>query len=159
MDISYTLAHKKALPPKRNSEGDAGFDLFSVEDCFISPFERKLVRTGIHIAIPDGYYGRIAPRSGLAFRNGIDVMAGVIDSSYRGELKVLLVNLTRPEPPVNDSVFTFETLFGSLNKFKIKQGDRIAQLIIEKYYAPEWKRVDYLGETERAENGFGSSGV
>tara|TARA_B100000401_G_C52692471_1_gene665174 strand:- start:659 stop:1015 length:357 start_codon:yes stop_codon:yes gene_type:complete len=117
--------------------------------------ERRLVSTGICIEIPEGYYGRIAPRSGLAVKKGLDVMAGVIDSGYRGEIKVLLVNLNPPSPKKN----AYESFFGSFGKIDIKQEDRIAQIIIEKCYSPKWTEVEELSNSERDEGGFGSSGV
>lgn len=158
MKIFYQKNTENAIVPTQNTEFDAGFDLFAAEDCSVSPFERRLIKTGMHIAIPEGYYGRIAPRSGIALKNGIDVMAGVIDAGYRGEIKVLLINLTKPEPQSNETVVTYETFFGSLNKFKVRKGDRIAQIIIEKCFSPKWEEVNVLPESERLKNGFGSSG-
>ena len=95
--------------------------------------------TGISISIPRGYYGRVAPRSGLALRDGIDVLAGVIDAGYRGEVGVILIN------------------FGD-KSFAFRKGDRIAQLIIEKCHEVEWQEVDELNGTARGDDGFGSSG-
>jgi dUTP pyrophosphatase len=100
------------------------------------------VNTGIQIAIPEGYYGRIAPRSGLAVKHGIDVLAGVVDSGYRGEVGVVLQNL-------------------GLMDFEYREGDRIAQLIIEKCHDVEWEEVESeedLVSSERGEGGFGSTG-
>lgn len=159
MKIFFKKSNPEAITPLQNTESDAGFDLFAAEDCSISPFERRLVKTGIHMAIPAGYYGRIAPRSGLAVKNGIDVMAGVVDSGYRGEVKVLLVNLTKPEEQKSETLLTYESFFGPSNNFKIRKGDRIAQLIIEKCHNIDWKEVSILPESERSEDGFGSSGV
>ena len=101
---------------------------------------KKLIGTGIAMAIPIGNYGRIAPRSGLAAKHMIDVGAGVIDADYRGEVKVLLFN------------------FGETD-FAVSEGDRIAQLIVEKYTQTELVEVTDLSETERGEGGFGSTGV
>jgi len=98
------------------------------------------VATGLAVAIPEGNYGRIAPRSGLAFKNFIDVGAGVIDEDYRGELKVLLFNLGPDD-------------------FNVNEGDRIAQFIIEKYTPTELEEVETLDETARGADGFGSTGV
>lgn len=131
--------HENARLPQRSSAMAAGADLFCAEPCTIAPGSRHLIPTGIAIEIPAGYYGRVAPRSGLAVRSGIDVMAGVIDADYRGELRVLVINL-------GQETVAFEV------------GDRIAQLIVE-YAAPavfEWS--DELEETARAEGGFGSTG-
>jgi len=93
MEIKYSKLIKEAREPFQANDSDAGYDLFSTEYATIEPFQRKLVGTGITVEIPKGFYGRIAPRSGLAFKKGIDVMAGVIDSGYRGEIKILLINL------------------------------------------------------------------
>lgn len=125
--------------PTRESNRAAGYDLYANENIHINPDQRCLVSTGIAIQIPYGYYGRIAPRSGLAVRNGINVGAGVIDSNYTGHVKILLFNHGE----------TF---------LDIKDGDRIAQLIIEKIGHFEIEEVDELDQTSRGENGFGSTG-
>ncbi len=114
--------HPSAQLPVKGSEHAAGYDLMSVEDSIVPSRGKVLIATGLSMAIPIGNYGRIAPRSGLAAKNFIDVGAGVIDADYRGEVKVLLFN------------------FGETD-FKIKQGDRIAQLIIEKYTRTEIEEV------------------
>ena len=158
MKINFTKTSDFAICPQRNTPTDAGFDLFSIETCVIKPLERKLVNTGIKIEIPDGYYGRIAPRSGLAFKKGIDVMAGVIDSGYRGEVKVLLINLCQPSNPRGE-ISSYESFFGPLDKFSVSQGERIAQLIIEKCYDADWEETESLNESKRNEGGFGSSGA
>jgi len=131
---------EKALLPKRGSEFAAGYDIFSAEDKIIPLKSKALVSTGISIAIPYGNYGRVAPRSGLAAKNFIDVGAGVIDVDYRGELFVLLFNFSNED-------------------FVVKAGDRIAQLIIEKITITEIEEVSELSKTERGEGGFGSTGI
>lgn len=136
------LLNDKAKIPCRAHPTDAGADLFSTENCIISSGERRPVSTGISLEIPEGYYGRIAPRSGLAAKNGIDVLAGVLDSSYRGEVKVILLNTDQSDQ----------------GDFEIKAGDRIAQLIIEKHYNFDFEVVDSLEETTRSLGGFGSTG-
>ncbi len=132
------LSDTVVIPAK--SEDDAGYDLGAAIDFILPASERIAVPTNLQIEIPKGYYGRIAPRSGLALNKGIDVLAGVIDPSYRGEICVILVNLGK------DSAHFLK-------------GDRIAQLIIEKYYDVEWKVVDFLNDSTRGEKGFGSTGV
>lgn len=127
--------------PSRGSNFAAGYDLYAAEDTVISRFNRKLVKTDISISIPNGYYGRIAPRSGLAFKNGIDVMAGVIDSDYRGNIGVILFNTDNN------------------NDFFVKQGDRIAQIIIEKCETAIWEETNDLSNTDRNDGGFGSTGT
>ena len=128
--------------PTYAREGDAGADLKSAEHVVIGSREHKLVKTGVSIALPDGYVGLVHPRSGLALKHGITVLntPGTIDSGYRGEIGVILYN-TGFEP------------------FEVNVGDRIAQLVIQKFETAEFELVDVLNETERGEGGFGSSGV
>ena len=116
---------------------------------------RALVSTGLSIEVPQGYYARIAPRSGLAVKNGIDVLAGVVDSSYRGEVKVVLMNLSID---LASMMGLTPNIAGSSFDFNIKAGDRIAQLIIEKYHAVDWQEVAQLSSSDRT-GGFGSTGV
>ena len=156
MDVNYSQLNKEGKEPFQANESDAGYDLFSTEYITIEPFQRRLVSTGISIEIPEGFYGRIAPRSGLACKKGIDVMAGVIDSGYRGEIKVLLINLNFEGYNLKPNAF--EAMFGSANKIDIKPGDRIAQLIIEKCYKVDWRKMKTLENSERGQGGFGSSG-
>tara|TARA_R110001583_G_scaffold125125_6_gene276628 strand:- start:1137 stop:1610 length:474 start_codon:yes stop_codon:yes gene_type:complete len=156
MEIKYSKLHPEGKEPFRANTSDAGYDLFSTDYVTLEPFQRKLISTGINVEIPEGFYGRVAPRSGLACKKGIDVMAGVIDSGYRGEVKVLLINLNFEG--YNLTPNAFEAMFGSANKIEIKPGDRIAQLIIEKCHSVEWKPMETLEESQRGEQGFGSSG-
>ena len=132
-----------AVIPSYAYEGDAGLDLSATESCTLKPFERKAIPTKLVIAIPDGYAGLVIPRSGLALKHGISIVntPGLIDSGYRGELKVILINLDPNEP------------------FVIEVGDRIAQLMIVKIPTVQLHKVDELPATERGEGGFGSSGV
>jgi dUTP pyrophosphatase len=139
--IKYNLLHDNAIPPKRNHETDAGADLYSLESVVIPPLGRSLIKTGISLQIPEGWYGRIAPRSGLAAKYGIDVLAGVIDSSYRGEICVVLHNTDPYE------------------SFHVKASQRIAQIIIEKHYNFHFKETSILEDSKRSNNGFGSSGL
>ena len=128
-----------AVVPSKAYRGDAGWDLYAVEDGEIAPGERQLIGTGIAIAIPEGFYGRIGDRSSMAYKFGMHVLAGVIDSQFRNEVKVLLVNL-------------------STQTFSYKKGDRIAQLIITPINTDSLMEVDTLDETQRGLGGFGSSG-
>lgn len=143
LKIEITKLRSDASIPAYAYPGDAGMDLRAVESLEIAPFERALIPTGLAIAIPEGYAGFVQPRSGLAIKQGVTVLntPGLIDSHYRGELKVALINL--------DSKATFE----------VHPGDRIAQLVIKKVECVEWDLVDSLDETERGSGGFGSSGV
>ena len=156
MEIKYSKLNPEGKEPFRANSSDAGYDLFSIEYVTIEPFQRKLISTGINVEIPEGFYGRVAPRSGLACKKGIDVMAGVIDSGYRGEIKVLLINFNFEGYNLKPNAF--EAMFGSANRMEIKPGERIAQLIIEKCHTVEWKPMKTLEESQRGEQGFGSSG-
>ena len=123
--------------------GDAGLDLRANEDVVLNPFERRLIPTGLAIAIPDGYAGFVQPRSGLALKRGLSMAntPGLIDAHYRGELKVCAVNLDSSEP------------------IHIEKGERVAQLVIQKVPIVNLVEVDELDETDRGAGGFGSSGV
>lgn len=141
MNIQIKKLSDKAKIPSQASKSAAGYDLYAAEEVLVNTMGRKLVKTNISISIPEGYYGRIAPRSGLAYKNGIDVLAGVIDSDYRGDIGVILLN--------TDHNLDFE----------VNVGDRIAQIIIEKCHSVNWETVETLDATVRSEGGFGSSGV
>lgn len=129
--------------PSYAYEGDAGLDLRSSEAVDLAPFERRLVSTGLAIAIPDGYAGFVQPRSGLALKKGLSMAntPGLIDAHYRGELKVCAINLDPKET------------------IHIEKGERIAQLVIQKVPVVTLQEVDELSQTDRGEGGFGSSGV
>ncbi len=159
MKIKFEKIYSQSLAPTRANEGDAGYDLYSAERTHISPMERKIISTGIRVEIPNGYYGRIAPRSGLAIKKGIDVLAGVIDSGYRSEVGVVLINFNMPELTSGKRNQAILNMFGPRNNFVISPGDRIAQLIIEKCHDVEWEESEGLGRSERGESGFGSTGV
>lgn len=139
MHVNIVLDHPEAQMPTTGSEGSAGYDLYSVEGGTIWPGERKTISTGLRLTCPVGTYFRIAPRSGLAHKNGIAVMAGVIDRDYTGLVGVILRN-------TGDRPFNFEI------------GDRIAQGIFEQYIKPELNQVTSLDVTQRGEGGFGSTG-
>lgn len=137
----------KNKTPEYATSGSAGFDLRAdiTENIILKPFERKLIPTGLYMEIPQGSEGQIRPRSGLALKNGITVLnsPGTIDSSYRGHIQVILINLGSED-------------------FNISAGDRIAQMVIAKHgvaYFEEMEKLEELSETERAAGGFGSTGV
>ncbi|KAF5363794.1 hypothetical protein D9756_000787 [Leucocoprinus leucothites] len=130
---------EKARLPTRGSPLSAGYDLYSAEKKVIPAHGKALVNTQISIAVPAGTYGRVAPRSGLASKFMIDTGAGVIDADYRGIVFVLLFNLSNED-------------------FQVEEGDRIAQLIIERIYNPDILEVNDLEETLRGAGGFGSTG-
>ena len=134
--------HKEAVLPVRGSPGAAGYDLTSTESHIILPGHRAIVGTGIALELPEGTYGRVAPRPGLAVKNGLQVGAGVVDRDYRGELKVVIFN------------------HDISNSYTIKPGYRVAQLVLEKIDCPEVEEIlDTLQETERGDGGFGSTGI
>ena len=97
MEIFFKKLHPNAKPPSSAHTWDAGYDLYACEPTSVAPMERKVISIGISIEIPIGYYGRIAPRSGLAAKKGVDVLGGVIDGQYRDEIRVILINLNLPE--------------------------------------------------------------
>ena len=133
------LAESGSALPEYASPGAAGADLRASEALEIPPGGRAAVPTGLRLAIPPGFVGLIWPRSGLAVRHGIDTLAGVIDSDYRGEVRVVLQNHGR-EP------------------FRIAPGDRIAQLLVQPVVRAAFAHGDSLADTERGEGGFGSTG-
>jgi dUTP pyrophosphatase len=141
MYLYIKLLNENAVSPKKANKFDAGYDLSSIEDMIIPANSRAIVPTGIAVATPINTYARIAPRSGLAAKHGIDVFAGVVDAGYRGEIKVILFNSSNED-------------------FTIKKGDRIAQLILEMIATPETIITNDLPSIDdRGEGGFGSSGV
>jgi len=138
--IYFKKLHENATLPTRGSAHAAGLDLYAVERMDIRPGAQAMIPTGLSVAIPSGHYGRIAPRSGLAAKHGIQVHAGVVDSDYRGEMRVCLIN------------------HGS-EMVEFKPGDRIAQLIVERCLITPAAWADDLDSTERGQGGFGSTGV
>ena len=139
--LEVKLLHPDARPPLRGREGDAGYDLSCVEPFVLRPGERKMVPTGVAIALPPGVAGLVTPRSGLAIRHGIACVnsPGLIDPNYRGELRVILVNHGE-------------------EMYRAHAGDRIAQLLLVPYWTPDLRVVDELPGTDRGAHGFGSSG-
>lgn len=147
IDNKVVLPIKRLDPtvelPSYAYDGDAGLDLRSNEDVTLAPFERRLVGTGLAVAIPEGYAGFVQPRSGLALREGLSMAntPGLIDAHYRGELKVCAINLD-PSKSIH-----------------IERGERIAQLVIQQVPVVSLLEGDELDETDRGTGGFGSSGV
>ena len=142
MELPILKLNEAAVIPTRGHPGDAGLDLYSVEPAHLGPGERWSVGTGIAVEIPEGHAGMVLPRSGLAREHGIALVnsPGLIDSGYRGEIRVLLLN--------NDPA----------EIFRVAPGDRIAQLVITPIAAAEPVEVEVLAESSRGEGGFGSSG-
>ncbi len=142
LKIDIQLLDPDLPAPSYAHEGDAGCDLFSTANVEIKPGERQIVPTGIAVAIPAGYAGFVQPRSGMAAKHGMGIVntPGLIDSEYRGEIKVILINLD-PE-----------------TTFRAGRGDKIAQLVIQPVMAVDFNVVETLDETVRGAGGFGSSG-
>jgi dUTP pyrophosphatase len=138
-ELKFLRLHPAAKLPTRGSREAAGLDLYSIEAATLEPGGRAAVRTGLAVGIPAGFYGRVAPRSGLAVNYGLDVLAGVVDSDYRGELICAIVN------------------HGG-EACTIEAGQRVAQLIIEAIISPDAVWADALEETARGAGGFGSTG-
>lgn len=143
--MKVRIVNKSAYPtPAYATEKSAGMDLKANidEPITLGPLQRAMVPTGLYMALPDGTEAQVRPRSGLAAKHGVSVLnaPGTVDADYRGEVKVILVNLSN-EP------------------FVINPGERIAQLVVARYEKVEWDEVDVLGETERGAGGFGSTGL
>lgn len=128
--------------PAYAHDDDAGADIYTREDVVLEPGERRLVPTGIAIALPEGYVGLVHPRSGLAFRSGLSIVnaPGTIDAGYRGEIKVCLVNLDHHKP------------------IELRRGDRIAQLVVQRFATARFVATDDLPDSVRGEGGYGSTG-
>jgi len=145
MSITVSVINKSAHPlPEYQTAGAAGMDLrASLEERIVlRPLERRLIPTGIFIALPEGYEAQIRPRSGLAIRKGLTLVnaTGTVDADYRGEIMVPMINLSEENQEIND-------------------GDRIAQMIIARFERVNWAPAESLEETERGSGGFGHSGV
>lgn len=138
--LKYMKVIPEAYAPTKGSMKAAGYDLKSAFNTIVPARGKALVDIGLKVELPEGCYGRIAPRSGLAVENFIAIGAGVVDEDYRGVLKVVLFNHSNVD-------------------FEVKAGDRIAQLICEKIYYPDLKEVEQVKETERGDDGFGSTGI
>ncbi len=157
LKIRFKKHHPAARVPFQAREFDAGFDLCSIDHYTIQPLQRVLVRTGLSVEIPPGFYGQIAPRSGLALNKGIDTLAGVIDSGYRAEIGVILINFDVDfQSLLNPNVVN--AIVGNPARFVIKPGDKIAQLLIKSCASVEWIEAEELSDSERNVSGFGSSG-
>ena len=140
MTIKFQKILDEAIIPHYAHPGDAGMDIFSAEETVIKEGERKNIRTGLKMELPEGFVGLVWDKSGLALKNGIKTMAGVIDSCYRGEIGIVLVNLSGQD-------------------YKIEKGQKIAQMLIQKIERAEIEEARELSETKRGEGRFGSTGL
>lgn len=140
--VKIEVVDKNVPLPKYQTSGAAGMDLHSAEELIVPKNEFRMISTGLKLAVPAGYEGHVRPRSGLAAKNGVTVLntPGTLDSDYRGLLKVILVNHGKED-------------------FKVNKGDRIAQIVFNKFETADLEIVDSLEETKRGEGGFGSTGV
>ena len=138
--IKIKKLNPDAIIPHYAHSGDAGMDIYSVENIIIAPGKRVLVSTGITTEIPEGYVALIWDKSGLAAKSGIKTMAGVIDCHYRGEWKIVLFNTSE-------------------NNYEVKKGEKIAQALIQPVVNPEIEEVSELSDTSRGEGSFGSTGI
>ncbi|MCB9802827.1 dUTP diphosphatase [Candidatus Nomurabacteria bacterium] len=139
MKIKVKKLKEQAVLPQMMRQGDAAFDLSSCENFLLKSNETKIISTGLALEIPENYVGNIRDRSGLAAKHGLHTLAGIIDSNYRGEIGVVMVNLSKED-------------------YQIKIGDRVAQMLIQKIEVVDFEEVQELSETNRGENGFNSSG-
>ena len=139
MKVKILKEDPEVKSPNYANPGDAGMDFYSAESVVIKVNERKVVKTGIKMAIPEGYVGLIWDKSGLAAKKGVKTMAGVIDAGYRGEVGVVLHNLGQED-------------------FEIEKNMKIAQMLIQPIHSPDVEEVNDLDETQRGEGGFGSTG-
>jgi len=142
MILKIKKINPEAVLPKYAHEGDAGMDVYSVEDCYLKPMERRAVTTGLIMEIPEGHEIQVRAKSGLALNHGIALPHGLgtIDEGYRGELKILLINF-------------------SDTTYEIKKGQKIAQIVLAKYEKAEVLEIDEIGTSSRADGGFGSTGL
>ena len=144
LDLRFVKCHPDAVSPSYNYPTDSGFDLHSIEECLILPFDRKLVPTGIHVDIPENYEIQIRSKSGLALKQGLMVLnsPGTIDQGYTGEIQVILFNTTK-------------------DKVKIEKGQKVAQAVLCPVVAGKWINLveDEINSKDRSDNGFGSTGI
>jgi len=145
MEVQYTKSNVDSVDPKYAYESDSGFDLYSVEDKWIHPFDRVLIPTGLHIDIPEGYEIQVRSKSGLALKQGLMVLnsPGTVDQGYTGELQVILFNTTN-------------------QKVKIEKGQKIAQAVFAPVVSGKWITLinsDSIKDKDRSDNGFGSTGL
>lgn len=152
--VKIKRLHPDAIIPQYARPGDAGFDLVAVEDVIIEPGETKIVPTGLAFELPAGYELQVRPRSGISLKTKLRVQLGTVDAGYRGEVGVIVDNISR-----KNKQFRWRLDSGKEGSYRVRKGDRIAQGIIAPVQQAQFTVVDELGESERGEGGFGSSGV
>ena len=156
MKVKIKKLNENAIIPSKGTDSAAGYDLYALDSAVIPNGETVFVHTGIAVEIPEGYFGAIYARSGLACKHGLRPAncVGVIDSDYRGEIMVALHNDNRPAVSVLDSAFGSNPA-----AYTVEAGERIAQIIIQKFERIEFEEVDELTDTDRSDKGFGSTGT
>ena len=161
-NIKVKKLHKDATIPKRAHSGDAGIDLYALEDTIIEPGETALIKTGLSFELPEGFEMQVRPRSGVTLKTKLRVQLGTIDSNYRGEVGVIVDNISNDtwsnaSRKINNSYD--DSTRNITGGYIIRKGDRIAQAIIQRLPDVELIEVDTLGDSERGAGGFGSTGV
>jgi len=168
LNVKIKRLNEDAVIPKYAREGDAGFDLIATEDVIIEPGETKLVPTGLAFELPPGYEMQIRPRSGITLRTKLRVQLGTIDSSYRGEVSVIVDNIAERVNRTGNVLATIdgktETIYSSAryydeNTYLVRKGDRICQAVISQVEHARFREVSEIEDTERGGGSFGSSGV
>lgn len=168
MNVNIKRLYDNAVIPQYAHDGDAGFDIVAIEDVIVEPGETALIKTGIAFELPEGYEMQIRPRSGITLKTKLRIQLGTIDSNYRGEVGVIVDNIA--EDPCGNVMQYLTHVDGRDYRqgenglypnetYLIRKGDRIAQAVIAPVARAEFSLVESLGETERGEGGFGSSGV
>ena len=160
-NIKVKKLHKDAIIPKRAHASDAGFDIYALEDKLIEPGETALVKTGLAFELPDGYELQIRPRSGITLKTKLRVQLGTVDAGYRAEVGVIVDNNSQITNLKFREKCIYDDTHGSFDdiSYLVRKGDRIAQAVFQRLPDVALIEFDSLGESERGEGGFGSSGV
>lgn len=168
-EVKVKRLHPDAVIPRKAHASDAGFDLVAVEDTIIEPGETALIKTGLAFELPEGFEMQIRPRSGVTLKTKLRVQLGTVDSNYRGEVGVIVDNIRQHAETHKPMEYGYYRVDGGhsldhrvhaeVGSYLIRKGDRIAQAIIQRLPDVELIEVEALGESERAEGGFGSTGV
>lgn len=167
INVGFKRLNDSAIIPTKAHESDSGFDLVAAKDVIIEPGETKVIPTGIAVVLPEGYEAQVRPRSGVTSKSKLRVQLGTIDNAYRGEVGVIVDNIAENHAMQQSGYFTIGGEFTELGRdfaraftYKIRKGDRIAQLVVQALPSAQSYEVDGdLGDTDRGSNGFGSSGV
>lgn len=165
MNVNVKKLHPDAVIPKYAKAGDSGFDLVAIEDIIIQPGETKIVLTGLAFEIPVGYEMQVRPRSGVSRKTKLRVILGTIDAGYRGEVGVIVENVAQGTVLVDGIIRTLEGTeipykeYVEAGTYRIRKGDRIAQGVVSPVLSVDFTEVEELPDSERGQDGFGSTGV